>query len=115
MSPSWTYGPGIEAAGCTPLLAHAAKAKVMMGNVHKTDKLDAKGLATLLYLGKLPAVWIAPGDIRDARELPRTRMAFSKSRASLKNRMHSTLAWSCPGMVDSKGLPDHAARPCVIS
>jgi hypothetical protein len=23
--------------------------------------------------------------------------------------------WSCPGKVDSKGLPDHAARPCVIS
>ncbi|MFQ5922575.1 MAG: hypothetical protein ACE5M4_06995, partial [Anaerolineales bacterium] len=31
----------IEAAGCIPLLAHAAKAKVMMGNIHKTDKLDA--------------------------------------------------------------------------
>jgi len=82
----------IEAAGCTPLLAHAAKAKVMMGNVHKTDKLDAQGLATLLYLGKLPSVWIPPNDVRDARELPRTRMAFSKSRAALKNRMHSTLA-----------------------
>ena len=33
----------IEAAGCIPLLAHAAKAKVMMGNIHKTDKLDAQG------------------------------------------------------------------------
>ncbi len=82
----------IEDAGCIPLLAHAAKAKVMMGNVHKTDKLDAQGLATLLYLGKLPSVWIPPNDVRDARELPRTRMAFSKSRASLKNRIHSTLA-----------------------
>jgi hypothetical protein len=38
----------IEAAGCRPLMAHAAKAKVMMGLVNKTDKLDAKGLATLL-------------------------------------------------------------------
>src|SRR3990172_6164949 len=46
----------IEVAGCLPLLAHAAKAKVMMGNIHKTDKLDAQGLATLLYLGKLPSV-----------------------------------------------------------
>jgi len=45
----------IEEAGCIPLLAHAAKAKVMMGNIHKTDKLDAQGLATLLYLGKLPS------------------------------------------------------------
>ncbi len=45
----------IEATGCIPLLAHAAKAKIMMGNVHKTNKLDAQGLATLLYLGKLPS------------------------------------------------------------
>jgi transposase len=35
----------IDAAGCLPLLTHAAKAKVMMGNVNKTDKLDANGLA----------------------------------------------------------------------
>jgi transposase len=82
----------IEVSGCNPLMAHAAKAKVMMGNIHKTDKLDARGLATLQYLGKLPAVWIAPGEIRDRRELPRTRKAFSKIRTALKNRIHSTLA-----------------------
>ncbi len=46
----------IEAAGCLPLLTHAAKAKVMMGNVNKTDKLDAKGLAKLLHLDSLPTV-----------------------------------------------------------
>jgi transposase len=82
----------IEAAGCVPQMAHAAKAKVMMGNVHKTDKLDAEGLATLQHLGKLPAVWIAPRETRDERELPRTRMAFSRIRTALKNRMHATLA-----------------------
>jgi transposase len=82
----------IEDAGCLPLLAHAARAKSMMGHVHKSDKLDAAGLATLLHLGTLPAVWIPPGDLRDERELPRTRMAFSKVRTMLKNRIHSTLA-----------------------
>jgi transposase len=82
----------IEEARCVPLLAHAAKAKSMMGHVHKTDKLDAGGLATLLHMGTLPAVWIPPGDLRDERELPRTRMAFSKVRTMLKNRIHSTLA-----------------------
>jgi transposase len=82
----------IEEAGCIPLLAHAAKAKVMMGYIHKTDKLDAHGLATLLYLGKLPAVWIPPAEVRDERELPRTRMTFAKHRAMVKNRIHSTLA-----------------------
>ena len=63
----------------------------MMGNVHKTDKLDAQGLATLQYLGKLPSVWIPPAEIRDERELPRTRMTFAKHRAMVKNRIRSTL------------------------
>jgi len=82
----------IEAAGCIPLMAHAAKAKIMMGNVNQTDKLDARGLTTLLRNGTLPTVWIAPGEIRDERELPRTRMALCKIRVSLKNRIHATLA-----------------------
>jgi transposase len=59
----------IEAAECQPRMAHAAKAKVMMGNVNKTDKLDAEGLGTLLYLGKLPTVWIPEAGLRDEREL----------------------------------------------
>ena len=82
----------IEQAGCVPLLAHAAKAKVIMGNINKTDKLDAQGLATLIHLGSLPTVWLPPGEIRDERELHRTRMALSKVRTALKNRIHATLA-----------------------
>ena len=82
----------IEAAGGEPLLTHAAKAKVMMGNVNKTDKLDAEGLATLLHLGKLPTVWIPDAELRDEREVLRTRMSFSKMRTGLKNRIHATLA-----------------------
>jgi transposase len=82
----------IEIAGCLPLLTHPAKAKLMMGNVNKTDKLDAAGLATLLRLGSLPTVWIPPRKTRDERELPRTRMALVRMRTALKNRIQSTLA-----------------------
>jgi transposase len=82
----------IEEASCVPLMAHAAKAKVMMGHVNKTDKLDARGLVTLVQNGTLPTVWIAPGEIRDERELIRTRMALCKIRVGLKNRLHATLA-----------------------
>jgi len=35
----------IEAARCFLHMAHAEKAKVMLGNIHKTDKLDVAGLA----------------------------------------------------------------------
>jgi transposase len=82
----------MEQAGCQPLLAHPAKAKAMMGNVNKTDKLDARGLATLLRNGTLPTVWIAPNAVPDERELPRTRMALCKIRVALKNRVHTTLS-----------------------
>jgi hypothetical protein len=34
----------IEAAGCVPQLVHARKAKLMMGEINKTDKTDQKGV-----------------------------------------------------------------------
>jgi transposase len=49
-------------------------------------------LATLLYLGKLPSVWIPPAEVRDERELPKTRMTFVQHRTRVKNRIRSTLA-----------------------
>jgi hypothetical protein len=38
----------IEAAGCVPKLVHARKAKLMMGEINKTDRLDARGLNRLM-------------------------------------------------------------------
>ena len=66
----------IEAAGCLPLLTNPGKAKLLMGHVNKTDKLDASGLTTLLRLGSLPSAWLPPARLRDERELPRTGMAL---------------------------------------
>jgi transposase len=81
----------MERAGHQPILAHAKKAKLMMGLTNKTDKLDARGLALLLRNGTLPSVWIPPGELRDQRELPRMRMVFGRIRTMLKNRIQSTL------------------------
>lgn len=82
----------MERAGHIPKLAHAGKAKLMMGQINKTDKLDAAGLATLLRNGTLPSVWIPPRELRDQRELPRMRMSLVSIRTMLKNRIHATLA-----------------------
>ncbi|MCI0655733.1 MAG: IS110 family transposase [Acidobacteria bacterium] len=82
----------IEAAGMVARLVHARKAKVMMGMVNKTDKLDARGLNVLQRAGTLPTVWIPPGELRDQRDLPRTRMMLARERTRLKNRMHASLA-----------------------
>jgi len=88
----------IEQAGMIPQLVHARKAKMMFGCINKTDKLDAKGLNMLQRAGTLPTVWIPPSDVRDKRELPRTRMVFGRERTKLKNRIHSVL--------DKYGLQD---------
>ena len=82
----------IEAAGMMPALVHALKAKKMMCNANKTDKLDVKGLNRLQRSGTLPQVWIPPAGIRDKRDLARTRMVFSCTRGRLKNRIHAVLA-----------------------
>jgi len=82
----------IEDAQMRPHLVHARKAKLMMGAVNKTDKLDARGLNMLQRTGTLPTVWIPPGELRDKRELCRTRMVFAAERTRIKNRVHSVLA-----------------------
>jgi transposase len=81
----------IEHAQMLPRLVHARKAKLMLGMINKTDKLDARGLNRLQQTGTLPTVWIPPLGIRDKRELPRTRMVFAHQRTRLKNRIHSVI------------------------
>ena len=81
----------MEQAGHKPHLANPSEAKKRMGKTHKTDALDAKGLAILLRNGTLPESWIPPGELRDQRELLRTRMALRDLRTSLKHRIHSAI------------------------
>lgn len=81
----------IEQAGMRPALTHARKAKLMMGMINKTDRLDAHGLNRLQRNGTLPEVWIPPAELRDKRDLGRTRMVFANMRTKIKNRIHSAL------------------------
>lgn len=103
----------IEQAGGSPRLVHPRKAKLMMGLINKTDKLDVHGLNRLQQTGTLPCVWIPPGPLRDLRELTRTRMVLTRQRTRLKNRLGSTLAKygrSLSGFSDSYGAK---ARPAL--
>jgi transposase len=81
----------MEKAGHRPHLANPTEAKKRMGTTNKTDALDAKGLAILLHNGTLPESWIPPGELRDRRELLRTRMALRDLRTSLKHRIHAAI------------------------
>jgi transposase len=82
----------IEEARLTPKLVHPRKAKLMMGLINKTDKLDVHGLNRLQRNGTLPEVWIPPQKVRDLRELTRCRMVLSRQASAIKNRVQATLA-----------------------
>lgn len=82
----------MEQAGHQPILVNPRKAKLLMGQINKTDKLDARGLAMLNLNGSLPEVWIPPAELRDQRELSRMRMSLVGVRTQFKNRIHATLS-----------------------
>lgn len=82
----------IEQAGLAPVLVNPRKAKLMMGMINKTDKLDVHGLNRLQRNKTLPDVWIPPGSVRDLRELTRSRMVLSGQRTQLKNHIQATLS-----------------------
>ncbi len=87
----------IEQARLVPRLTHPRKAKLMMGLINKTDKLDVHGLNRLQRNGTLPTVWIPPGPLRELRELTRTRVVLVAQRTRWKNRITATLAkWGLP-------------------
>ncbi len=92
----------IEQAGLQPQLVHPRKAKLMMGQINKTDRLDAHGLNRLQRNGTLPTVWIPPGRLRELRELTRTRVVLVAQRTRWKNRLTATLAkWGLPASQSS--------------
>jgi len=82
----------IEKAGMKPLLVHARKAKLLSGSANKTDRLDARAMNKLNRANILPTVWIPPREVRDKRDVLRTRMRFVNQRTQLKNRMHGILS-----------------------
>lgn len=107
----------IEQAGLRPQLVHPRKAKLMMGMINKTDKLDAHGLNVLQRNGTLPVVWIPPHELRDLRELTRTRLVLTQQRTRRKNRITATLAkygWSVEAS-DPYGKSGRAELACCLA
>ncbi len=82
----------IEEARLQPLLVDPRKAKLMMGLINKTDKLDVHGFNRLQRNKTLPTVWIPPAPLRDLRELTRVRMVLTRHRTRMKNRIQATLS-----------------------
>ena len=76
----------------------------------KNDERDANDLIDLLRLGRLAEAWIAPPEIREAREVVRYRLKLVRLRSGLKAQVHAVMGkhgvW--PSRVDMFGLGGNA-------
>lgn len=88
----WEFVYGIvEARGFEVVLAHPLQVKAIASARVKTDKVDARTLARLLYLDMVPASHVPPREVRDLRELLRHRKALVEKSTAFKNRVHAEL------------------------
>jgi len=81
----------LEQAGLDPHLAHALEAKRRMRGRNKTDALDARGLAMLLYDRRFREVLIPPAKLLDLRGLMRSRLTLRAYQSGLKCRVLSAV------------------------
>jgi len=92
----------------------------------KNDKLDARKLATLLYLEQLPTVHLPPADVSAWRALINHRRSLIRRRTMLKNQIRALLrsfnyrcphksCWTRIGRVWLRSLTFDAARAVVIT
>jgi len=86
---SWYWlADEMEEARLLPHLAQPFAARRMLGaGAKKTDTVDARCLATLLRNGTLPETWIPPAELRELRNLVRSRLALREYQMCLKNRI----------------------------
>src|SRR5215218_520646 len=82
----------LEAEGRELHLAHPLRTKAIASARVKTDAVDARTLAQLLRADLLPEAYIAPRELRDLRDLLRHRVALTRMRSALKNRVSAILA-----------------------
>jgi transposase len=82
----------LQDAGYELHLAHPLRTKAIASARVKTDAVDAKTLAHLLRTDLLPEAYIASRELRDLRDLLRHRVALTRMRAALKNRVGAILA-----------------------
>jgi len=84
--PVWNI---LEPAGFDLLLANAQEVKVVPGR--KTDQKDSQWIADLLQHGLLRRSFVPPKQIRELRDLTRTRATLTQDHSSICNRVQKVL------------------------
>ncbi len=72
-------------------LANPSKNRLIADATVKTDSLDAKRLAHMLHAGMLAESYVPADEIRELRDLVRTRKGLVEKRMAEKNRIRTVL------------------------
>lgn len=85
------YADFIEDLGIEVHIAHPLKVKAISSAKVKTDKIDAKVLAHLLRADLLPEAYHSPKNVREWKEIARSRSSLIQMRTQVKNKTHAIL------------------------
>lgn len=91
----------LTGCGWRVVIADAFAVKGIGRVAAKTDKIDARILASLSFRDLVPAIWIPGQEVRSNRERARFRIFLVNKRTALKNRIHSSMI--------------EFGRPCPVS
>jgi transposase len=93
------------------VVAHPGQLRLIFRSKQKNDRVDARKLATLLYLDQVPPVYVPAADIRGWRGLIEHRRRLVERRTKAKNGLRAALRtagihpkkgghwlWTCAGL-----------------
>jgi len=90
------------------VVAHPGHLRLIFRSKKKTDRVDAKKLATLLFLDQVPPVYVPNADVRGWRSLVEHRGRLIRKRTRVKNEIRSLLRGE--GIVVRKNIWTLAGR-----
>jgi transposase len=73
------------------ILVNPSKNRIIVDAAVKTDRVDAKRLALMLRADMLAESYVPPDEIRELRDLVRTRKSLVEERTAEKNRVRAVL------------------------
>lgn len=88
------YGPLYDALAQIAervVMAHPGHLRLIFRSKRKNDRVDAKKLAKLLYLGEVPPAHVPPVEVRQWRELIEFRRRLVDRQTACKNQIRSLL------------------------
>ena len=99
----------LEEHGWDVLIADATKVKGLAPLACKTDKIDARVLATPSARDLVSEIWPPDPCVRRERELARFRLHLVRHRTTLKNRLHALIAFGHPCPVSDLFATPHSS------